>query len=39
MEQVASVLGVSKRTVEADWTVGRAWLRRELASGHDGAPS
>ncbi len=30
MEQVASVLRCSKRTVEADWTVARAWLRREL---------
>jgi RNA polymerase sigma factor (TIGR02999 family) len=32
MEQVAAALGASKRTVEADWTVARAWLRRELAS-------
>jgi RNA polymerase sigma-70 factor (ECF subfamily) len=31
MEQIASVLGVSKRTAEADWTIARAWLRRELA--------
>ncbi len=31
MEQVASSLGVSKRTVEDDWAVARAWLRRELA--------
>jgi RNA polymerase sigma factor (TIGR02999 family) len=31
MEQIATVLGVSKRTVEDDWTVARAWLRRELA--------
>jgi DNA-directed RNA polymerase specialized sigma24 family protein len=31
MEQVAAVVGASKRTVEADWTVARAWLRRELA--------
>ncbi|MCA9140238.1 MAG: sigma-70 family RNA polymerase sigma factor [Planctomycetales bacterium] len=29
--QVAETLGVSKRTVEADWTVLRAWLRRELS--------
>jgi len=29
--EVAEVLGVSKRTVEADWTMLRAWLRRELA--------
>lgn len=32
MEQIASVIGVSKRSVEGDWTVARAWLRRELAS-------
>lgn len=29
--QVAETLCVSKRTVEADWTVLRAWLRRELS--------
>ena len=28
--EVAEVLGVSKRTVEAEWTMIRAWLRREL---------
>lgn len=31
MEQVAASLRVSKRTAEGDWTVARAWLRRELA--------
>jgi RNA polymerase sigma factor (TIGR02999 family) len=31
MEQVAAVIGVSKRTVEGDWTVARAWLKRELS--------
>ena len=31
MEQIATVVGTSKRTVEADWTVARAWLRRELS--------
>ena len=31
VEEVAQVLGVSKRTVEADWTMLRASLRRELA--------
>lgn len=35
VEEVAQALGVSKRTVEADWTLLRAWLRRELA-GDDG---
>ncbi|MFG0319853.1 MAG: ECF-type sigma factor [Planctomycetota bacterium JB042] len=34
--EVAEVLGVSKRTVEADWTMVRAWLRRELSE-TDGA--
>jgi RNA polymerase sigma factor (sigma-70 family) len=29
--EVAEVLQVSKRTVEADWTTVRAWLRRELS--------
>lgn len=32
--QVAEVLGVSKRTVEGDWTVARAWLKRELSEGN-----
>ena len=31
VQEVADVLGVSKRTVENDWTMIRAWLRRELA--------
>jgi RNA polymerase sigma factor (TIGR02999 family) len=31
MDQVATVLGISKRSAEGDWTVARAWLRRELA--------
>lgn len=30
VEEVAEVLQVSKRTVEAEWTAARAWLRREL---------
>lgn len=29
--EVAEALGVSKRTVESEWTVIRAWLRRELS--------
>lgn len=28
--EVAAVLGVSKRTIEGEWTAARAWLRREL---------
>jgi len=31
VEEVANVLGVSKRTVEGDWTMARAWLMRELS--------
>jgi RNA polymerase sigma factor (TIGR02999 family) len=31
VEEVAEGLGVSKRTVESDWTMLRAWLRRELS--------
>jgi RNA polymerase sigma factor (TIGR02999 family) len=30
--EVALVMGVSKRTVEAEWTMIKAWLRRELAN-------
>ncbi|MGA2582567.1 MAG: sigma-70 family RNA polymerase sigma factor [Tepidisphaeraceae bacterium] len=30
VEEVASSLNVSKRTVEGDWTMARAWLLREL---------
>jgi RNA polymerase sigma-70 factor, ECF subfamily len=30
--EVAEELGVSARTVEAEWTMIRAWLRRELGS-------
>ena len=30
---VAEMLGVSRRSVEGDWTIARAWLRRELAAG------
>lgn len=32
MEEVAEVLGLSKRTVEREWTMIRAWLRKELQS-------
>jgi len=30
VQEVAKVLGVSRRTVELDWRGARAWLRREL---------
>ncbi|MDJ0848181.1 MAG: ECF-type sigma factor [Myxococcota bacterium] len=31
MEEIATALGVSKRTVEGDWTHAKAWLRREIS--------
>lgn len=30
MQEVAEALGTSKRTMEREWTMVRAWLRREL---------
>lgn len=30
--EVATHLGVSLRTVEADWTHARAWLKREMSA-------
>lgn len=30
VEEVAEVLSVSKRSIEREWTMVRAWLRREL---------
>jgi RNA polymerase sigma factor (TIGR02999 family) len=33
VEEVADVLEVSKRTVEGEWTMISAWLRRELSGG------
>ena len=33
VEECAAVLGVSKRTVEAEWTLIKAWLRRQLSEG------
>ena len=33
VDEVAEVLGVSKRTVEGYWTHARAWLLRELSQG------
>lgn len=34
--QVAGLIGVSPRTVEGDWAVALAWLRRELAADTSG---
>ena len=33
VREVAEVIGVSVRTVEAEWTAAKAWLRRELGKG------
>ena len=33
IDETAGVLGVSPGTVMADWTVAKAWLRREISSG------
>lgn len=33
--EIAEVLGLSKRTVEREWTACRAWLRRELSGGDE----
>jgi len=37
VEEVAELLGCSKRKVEQDWTFIRAWLRRELSRNHEPA--
>jgi RNA polymerase sigma factor (sigma-70 family) len=31
IEEIAHLLGVSKRKVEGDWTHARAWLKSRLA--------
>ena len=33
LEETASVVGISLATVKREWTMARAWLRRELAAG------
>lgn len=35
MTEVATVLGVSKRTAEGDWTHAKAWLRVQLSRDED----
>jgi DNA-directed RNA polymerase specialized sigma24 family protein len=32
IEETAAALGVSPATVKREWTIARAWLRRELAA-------
>ena len=31
VEEITQVLGLGSTTVKSDWTITRAWLRRELA--------
>ncbi|MFQ5411417.1 MAG: sigma-70 family RNA polymerase sigma factor [Phycisphaerae bacterium] len=33
VEETAEIIGVSKRTVERDWRMARAWLRNRLSQG------
>jgi RNA polymerase sigma factor (TIGR02999 family) len=33
LTEVAEVLGISPRTVDGEWSMARAWLRRELREG------
>ena len=32
IEEIAEVLGISHATIEREWKLARAWLRRELAA-------
>ena len=36
-EEIAETLGVSVSTVKREWTMARAWLRREITSGGAGS--
>ncbi len=35
-EEAGRILGVSARTIDRDWKMGQAWLRRELSKGASG---
>jgi RNA polymerase sigma-70 factor (ECF subfamily) len=35
IEETAEALGVSPATVKADWSMAKAWLRREIGGGKD----
>jgi RNA polymerase sigma-70 factor, ECF subfamily len=37
IDQIASLLGVSPRSVKRDWSLARIWLFRELEHGSDGS--
>jgi DNA-binding NarL/FixJ family response regulator len=36
--EIATRLGVSERTIQRDWTLARAWLRKELDAEARGEP-
>ncbi len=38
LNQIAEVLGVTRRTVDRHWALGRAWLYQEMTQGHDTPP-
>ncbi len=38
LEQIAEILGVSRRTVSSYWAYARAWLHREIAEGNQEPP-
>lgn len=38
VEEVAGVLEVAPKTVHRDWSMARAWLRRELSRAQDAGP-
>ncbi len=38
LDEVAEALGVSLATVKRDWTLARAWLRREMSAGTSALP-
>jgi RNA polymerase sigma factor (TIGR02999 family) len=35
LSQIAELLGVTRRTVDRHWALGRAWLYREMTGGQD----
>lgn len=39
VDEVAESLGLSRRTVELEWTHAKAWLRKALASSAESGPS
>lgn len=38
IEETAKATGISPATVKREWTLARAWLRRELETTHDAGP-